>query len=104
MACLWPKENESMYSFKPTAIATALLASLVMMNAQDKGGKKQGGPPPMINIKAQDFADGARIPEKFTCAAGPTSPSPALSWSGAPSGAESFVLIMHDPDPVIGGS
>jgi Raf kinase inhibitor-like YbhB/YbcL family protein len=80
--------------------AAWVLASAAMVFAQEKGGKKQG-PPPMINIKVADFADGARIPEKFTCAASPMSPSPAISWSGAPAGAQSFVLIMHDPDPVI---
>src|ERR1700693_2557865 len=93
-----------MYSVKLTVTAAALLVSVAIVNAQDKGAKKQGGPPPMINIKVADFADGARIPERFRCAAGPTSPSPAIAWSGAPSGTQSFVLIMHDPDPVINGS
>jgi len=86
------------------AIAAALLVSTACMNAQDKGAKKQGGPPPMLSIKVADFADGAHIPAKFTCAAGQNSPSPAISWSNAPAGTQSFVLIMHDPDPVIGGS
>lgn len=30
---------------------------------------------------------------------GPTSPSPAITWSGAPAATRSYVLIMHDPDP-----
>ena len=93
-----------MYSVKLAVTAAALLASVAIVNAQDKGAKKQGGPPPMIGIKIADFADGARIPERFTCAAGPTSPSPAIAWSGAPAATQSFVLIMHDPDPVINGS
>lgn len=84
--------------------AAALLVSATCMSAQDKGAKKQGGPPPMLSIKVADFADGARIPAKFTCAAGQNSPSPAISWSNAPAGTQSFVLILHDPDPVIGGS
>jgi len=84
--------------------AAALLASVAILDGQDKGGKKQAGPPPMISIKIADFSDGARIPERFTCAAGSSSPSPAIAWSGAPVATQSFVLIMHDPDPVIGGS
>jgi len=48
--------------------------------------------------------DGGRIPAKFTCAASPMSPSPALTWSGAPANTQSYALIMHDPDPVLGGS
>jgi Raf kinase inhibitor-like YbhB/YbcL family protein len=93
-----------MCSIKLAVTAAALFASVAMVNAQDKGAKKQGGPPPMISIKIADFADGARIPERFTCAAGQTSPSPAIAWSGAPAATQSFVLIMHDPDPVINGS
>src|ERR1700719_1605796 len=99
------KENESMYSIRLAVTAAALLASVAFVDAQDKGGKKKGGgPPPMISVKVADFADGGRIPSKFTCAAGATSPSPAITWSGAPSGTESFVVILHDPDPVIGNS
>jgi Raf kinase inhibitor-like YbhB/YbcL family protein len=85
------------------ALAATLVASAALMNAQDKGAKKQG-PPPMLKIKVADFADGSKIPAKFTCAAGQTSPSPAISWSNAPAGTQSFVLILHDPDPVVGGS
>jgi Raf kinase inhibitor-like YbhB/YbcL family protein len=76
--------------------AVVLFASAAHLSAQ--------GPPPMLNVKVAAFADGARIPSKFTCAAGQNSPSPAISWSNAPAGTHSFVLIMHDPDPVIGGS
>jgi Raf kinase inhibitor-like YbhB/YbcL family protein len=94
-----------MHSIRLAVTAAALLASVAILDAQDKGGKKKGGgPPPMINIKIADFADGGRIPSKFTCAAGATSPSPAITWSGAPAATESFVVILHDPDPVIGGS
>src|ERR1700693_1905866 len=94
-----------MYSIRLVVAAAALLASATLVNAQDKGGKKQGGgPPPMISVKIADIADGGHIPSKFTCAAGPGSPSPAITWSGAPAGTASFVVILHDPDPVIGGS
>ena len=92
-----------MQTIRLAFVGAALLASVAIVNAQEKGGKKQG-PPPMINVKVADFADGAHIPERFTCAASPTSPSPAISWSNAPAGTQSFVLIMHDPDPVVGNS
>ena len=71
------------------AVSTALIAFAALANAQDKGGKKKGGggPPPMLTVKVDAFADGARVPEKFTCAAGQGSPSPAISWSGGPGGA-----------------
>jgi Raf kinase inhibitor-like YbhB/YbcL family protein len=86
--------------------AAALLVSIPFANAQEKKGGKKGGftLPPMIHITVADFADGGRIPSKYTCAAGQMSPSPAISWSGAPASTQSYALIMHDPDPVLGGS
>ena len=83
----------------------ALLASAGVLGAQEKGGKKGGFQlPPMIPMTIEGFADGGRIPNKYTCAAGQTSPSPAISWTGAPANTQSYVLILHDPDPVLGGS
>ena len=85
--------------------AAALLASVAIAGAQDKGGKKGGFQlPPMIHITIADFADGGRVPNKYTCAASPTSPSPAIAWSGAPATTQSYAIIFHDPDPVLGGS
>jgi Raf kinase inhibitor-like YbhB/YbcL family protein len=55
-------------------------------------------------ISSPAFTEGGNIPSKYTCDAGPTSPSPALTWKEAPANANSFVLIMHDPDaPLAGG-
>src|ERR1700760_4054898 len=78
---------------------------VAICGAQDKGKKKGGFQlPPMIHISIADFADGGRVPNKYTCAASPTSPSPAMTWSGAPATTQSYVVILHDPDPVLGGS
>ena len=88
-------------------ITAALLASVAIVGAQEKKGGKKGGGfqlPPMIHITIADFTDGGRIPNKFTCAASPASPSPAMTWSGAPANTQSYVVILHDPDPVLGGS
>jgi Raf kinase inhibitor-like YbhB/YbcL family protein len=91
---------------KVLAATAALLASVAIAGAQDKGGKKKGGfqLPPMIHITIADFADGGRVPNKYTCAGSPTSPSPAMTWTGAPANTASYVVILHDPDPVLGGS
>jgi hypothetical protein len=90
---------------KTLVTAVALLASVATAGAQDKGKKKGGFQlPPMIHITIADFADGGRVPNKYTCAASPTSPSPAMTWSGAPATTQSYVVILHDPDPVINGS
>ena len=57
-----------------------------------------------FSISSPAFTDGGNIPSKFTCDAGTTNPSPALTWKDAPANTKSFVLIMHDPDaPLAGG-
>ncbi|HLI86446.1 MAG TPA: YbhB/YbcL family Raf kinase inhibitor-like protein [Bryobacteraceae bacterium] len=88
-------------------IAAGLLGSAAFLGGQEKGGKggKKGFTlPPMIHLMVDDISDGGHIPSKYTCAAGPNSPSPAIRWSGAPANTQSFTLILHDPDPVLGGS
>lgn len=95
-----------------TLMGLGLLAALVTVgvstsSAQDKkGGGKKGGfsLPPMIKITVDGYADGGVIPNKYTCAGGPTAPSPKITWSGAPANTASYVVLFHDPDPVLGGS
>ena len=45
-------------------------------------------------LMSPDFNDGDEMPEAFVCCQG----NPALTWSGAPEGTLSFVLIYDDPD------
>lgn len=57
-----------------------------------------------FTISSGAFTEGGNIPAKYTCDAGQTNPSPALTWKEAPANTKSFVLIMHDPDaPLAGG-
>ena len=86
--------------------AVAAIAMAGTGSAQNAGGGRGRGfqLPPMINIKIADFADGGHIPARYTCAAGQGSPSPAITWSGAPATTQSYAAILHDPDPVLGGS
>ena len=59
-----------------------------------------------MQLKSSSFADGAAIPGEFAFAVpDPKSHvslsgdrNPQLSWSSAPAGTKSFVLICHDPD------
>jgi Raf kinase inhibitor-like YbhB/YbcL family protein len=46
------------------------------------------------------FADGARIPERFTCEGDDV--SPPLAWSGAPAATRSFALVVSDADAPAG--
>jgi len=70
--------------------------------AQGRGAAGGRGPatPPLI-MTTTAWEDGGVIPDKYTMAAGPAAVSPELKWSQAPAGTQSFVLLMHDPEPVL---
>lgn len=102
---------------------TALTASLMAQGGPPAAGQggRQGGPPgggaggpggqgrgggrgpaaPPLLMTTTAFEDGGVIPDKYTQKGGPTSPSPELKWSQVPMGTQSFVLLMHDPEPVL---
>jgi Raf kinase inhibitor-like YbhB/YbcL family protein len=74
-------------------------------NAQGGGGQGRGGgrgpqTPPLI-MTTTAWEDGGVIPNKYTQAAGPAAVSPELKWSQVPMGTQSFVLLLHDPEPVL---
>ena len=58
-------------------------------------------PQPPLLMTSTAWEDGGVIPNKFTQAAGPTAVSPELKWSQVPAGTQSFVLLLHDPEPVL---
>jgi Raf kinase inhibitor-like YbhB/YbcL family protein len=49
-----------------------------------------------LSVTSAAFAPGASIPMPYSAYG--ENFSPALAWSGAPSGTKSFVLMMEDPD------
>lgn len=49
-----------------------------------------------IELKSPAFANGGRLPERFT--ADGEGISPPLFWTGVPAGADSLMLIVEDPD------
>lgn len=63
-------------------------------------GGRGGGRAVTMTLTTAAFTDGGVIPNKFTQAGEQV--SPALSWTGAPDSAKSFVLIMHDIDVASG--
>lgn len=72
----------------------ALLIGGGVATAQQKGPPKQG-----FTLTSPAFPDGAEIPIKYTQAASPNPPvSVPLSWSNAPAGTVSFVMMFRDPD------
>jgi len=53
-----------------------------------------------FTLTTSAFANGSTIPKQFTCSGADV--SPALTWSGAPDGTQSFALIVDDPDAPVG--
>ena len=89
-----------------TATLTAAMSlALLAQGSPPGGGQGQGrgrGPqtPPLI-MTSTAWEDGGVIPNKYTQAAGPAAVSPELMWSQVPPGTQSFVLLLHDPEPVL---
>ena len=88
------------------AFVLLMAGSLSFVAAQGKGGgggkgKGGGGIPNPVKLTVTGYTDGGMIPDNLKCA---DSPSPAISWTGAPAAAKSFAIIMHDTDVSFGGS
>lgn len=56
--------------------------------------------PPLI-MTTTAFEDGGVIPVKYAQSQDSTGTSPELKWTQVPAGTQSFVLLMHDPEPVM---
>lgn len=99
-----------------TSVGTVLVAAAIFATgvafAQDRqgapgaaggrpGGQGRGPATPPLIMTSTAWEDGGVIPDKYTQAAGPTSPSPELKFSQVPMGTQSLVLLMHDPEPVL---
>lgn len=60
---------------------------------------------PAFSLTSPDFAEGERLPDwarSGIAGAGGDDRSPALEWSGAPEGTQSYVVTMYDPDAPTG--
>jgi hypothetical protein len=71
------------------------------MKAQQPPAAGRGPAVPPLLMTSTAWQDGGVIPDKYTQAAGPAAVSPALQWSQVPPGTQSFVLLLHDPEPVL---
>src|SRR5258708_14682155 len=89
-------------------LAGMAVASTAVQEAQAGGGQGRGGgaggrgpATPALIMTTTAWEDGGVIPDKYTMAAGANAVSPKLDWSQVPPGTQSFVLLMHDPEPVL---
>src|SRR6188508_3799433 len=81
--------------------AVAVVAALPLAAQERGGGQRAGGPAgPAMTMTVAGFPDGGPFPVRFSQAAEGAAPgegtSPAITWSNAPAGTQSFVLHMHD--------
>ena len=79
-----------------TAAITSMAGST--LTAQQPAAAPARVPPLIMTSTA--WEDGGVIPDKFTQAV-PNAVSPELKWTQVPPGTQSFVLLMHDPEPVL---
>lgn len=89
------------------ALVAALALTPVTLSAQAPAARapqpQQGGGRRTVEIMtltSTAWPDGAAIPAKFTQAGDEV--SPAFTWSKAPEGVVSFVLLAHDVDAAVG--
>src|SRR5947208_5435835 len=91
-------------------LAALVVAPVFAQQREGGGGGGRGGggargpqvPPLMMTTAA--WEDGGVIPDKYTQKAGPMAVNPELKWSQVPMGTQSFVLLLHDPEPVLNKS
>jgi Raf kinase inhibitor-like YbhB/YbcL family protein len=85
----------------------ALGATCAAQQSGAPAGGRQGGAgqagrgpqaPPLV-MTVPGFADGSEVPVKFSCSAQPAAVSPEVQWKQAPPGTQSFLLLVHDPEP-----
>ena len=85
------------------AIFVLTLGTLASAQAPAAGQAPAARPAPVppLLMTSTAWEDGGVIPDKYTQAAGPTAGSPELKFSQVPPGTQSFVLLLHDPEPVL---
>jgi Raf kinase inhibitor-like YbhB/YbcL family protein len=67
---------------------------------QRGGGGRGRGAVQVMTLLSSAWPDGGQIPAKYTQEGDDV--SPPLTWSGAPDGIVSYVLVVHDSDAPIG--
>lgn len=81
--------------------AAALLIAATSLVTQPLLAQRGGPRTPPLLMTSPDWADGGIVPDKYTQAGGTAGVSPKLEWSQVPPGTRSFVLLVHDPEPVL---
>jgi Raf kinase inhibitor-like YbhB/YbcL family protein len=76
-------------------------AALALLALAGCGGDDSDRSPPrpaltQLTLESPAFAEGGRLPKRFTCDG--RGASPPLRWSGVPDGTQDLALLVEDPD------
>ena len=95
------KSRVTLATIAMPAVVTVMLGGLMgsAPSAQQTPPAAPARVPPLI-MTSTAWEDAGVIPEKFTQAV-PNAVSPELKWTQVPPSTQSFVLLMHDPQPVL---
>jgi Raf kinase inhibitor-like YbhB/YbcL family protein len=88
---------------KSIVLLFSLIALVGLVSACSRGGNSSAPNvegTATIQLTSPAFAEGAAIPDQYTCD-GPNI-SPPLKWSSVPQGTKSIALIVEDPDAPLG--
>ena len=77
-----------------------LLSIVLVLSVSMSNLWPQGGHAMPFALKTTAFSAGESIPKKYTCDGSDL--SPALTWTGIPTGTQSLALIADDPDAPVG--
>ncbi len=85
-------------------LAALAVAALTLLSAEMPAARETLAMA-KFTVTSTDFTEGsalanAQVFNEFGCKG--ANVSPALAWSGAPAGTQSFALLMHDPDAPTG--
>lgn len=76
--------------------AAVVVLTLVAACGSSGDGSSSGKIPNDITVKSAAFANGARIPEKYSCEG--EGVSPPLEWHKVPDGTAELAIVVADPD------
>lgn len=75
-------------------VLAAVAAVAVLLYFTQRAPVLPGGA--RLAVSSEAFANGSAIPALYTCDGSDL--SPPVTWSGAPAGTKSFLIVMADPD------
>lgn len=82
-------------------VAASVTTMLAQAPATPAPAQARGPQTPPLLMTSPAWTDGGVIPDRFTGVAGAAVVSPELNWSQVPPGTQSFVLLLHDPEPIV---